>query len=293
VAGKIRIAHLAGPNATIQNTPPLVTANKARAKHQLPVRCGPDGTPLRYDVLRPQRLAAPAKVYVEQFSAHPLEADAAELYAPPDGYLQTDGTFHRERKSPHDRPVYEIEIHPDDGYYPLPYMAVQVDGSAWEEECAQPSAPEAQARQPFLPDGSRSFEEIDRLGIDDRGLGNLIGARADVDFYRIEPPSGFTKGLPAEKRTDVGEGDIAPEVRGREFFPYKPIHLEASPPRPMTRVAAIAQVSCWSRTSACLQPARSPRWTPDPVAMWLSGVTEVSWAARAVRTHLSCYTFRQ
>src|SRR4051794_16087318 len=61
---------------------------------------------------------------------------------------------------------------------------------------------------------------------------HLIGARADVDFYRIEPPSGDTKGLPAAKRTDVGEGDIPPEVRGRNFFPYKPFHLEAAPPRP-------------------------------------------------------------
>jgi L-asparaginase len=68
------------------------------------------------------------------------------------------------------RKFYEIELQPDDGYYPLPYMAVQADGSAWEEECAQPFAPEAEARQPFLPDGSRSFEEIDRLGIDDHGL---------------------------------------------------------------------------------------------------------------------------
>ena len=32
---KARIAHLAGPNATIQNTPPLVTSNKARARHNL------------------------------------------------------------------------------------------------------------------------------------------------------------------------------------------------------------------------------------------------------------------
>jgi len=32
---KPRIAHLTGPNATIQNTPPLVTSNKARAKHNL------------------------------------------------------------------------------------------------------------------------------------------------------------------------------------------------------------------------------------------------------------------
>ena len=76
---KARIAHLAGPNATIQNTPPLVTSNKARAKNKLPLLTNPDGTPARFDVLRPQRLAAPVTVYVEQFSAHPLEADAAEI----------------------------------------------------------------------------------------------------------------------------------------------------------------------------------------------------------------------
>ena len=35
---KIRIAHLAGPTATIQNTPPLVTSNKARLRRGLPAR---------------------------------------------------------------------------------------------------------------------------------------------------------------------------------------------------------------------------------------------------------------
>src|ERR1700730_12987721 len=96
---KARVAHLAGPNATIQSTPPLVTSNKARARHQLPLLRNFDGTPARFDVLRPQRLAAPITVYVEQFSAHPLEADAAELYGPPDGYLDTDGRVHKERQS--------------------------------------------------------------------------------------------------------------------------------------------------------------------------------------------------
>ena len=90
-----RIAHLAGSNATIQNSPPLVTSNKARAKHGLAPLTNADGSPSRFDVLRPQRLARPAVVYVEQFSAHPLEADAAELYGPPDGYLDPQGTFHK------------------------------------------------------------------------------------------------------------------------------------------------------------------------------------------------------
>ena len=89
---KTRIAHLAGPTATIQNIPPLVTSNKARLKYSLPPRKNPDGTVPTFDALRAQRLAAPAKVYVERFSAHPLEADAAELYGPPDGYIGADGT---------------------------------------------------------------------------------------------------------------------------------------------------------------------------------------------------------
>src|ERR1700691_4936308 len=117
---KIRVAHLAGPAATIQNTPPLVTSNKARAKRGLPLRANGDGSAATFDALRAQRLAAPARVYVEQFSAHPLESDAAELYGPPDGFIGADGLFRLERRSEGDKAVYEIELHPDDGLYPLP-----------------------------------------------------------------------------------------------------------------------------------------------------------------------------
>src|SRR5215469_3123282 len=230
-SSKTRIAHLAGPTATIQNTPPLVTSNKARAKRGLPLLKDADGAPLRHDALRPQRLAGPITVYVEQFSAHPLEADVAELYGPPDGYIDASGRVHKERQSVSDKPVYEVELRPEDGLYPLPYVATQADGAAWEEECAFPNAPEAKARQGFFPDGSRSFEEIDRLQIGENGTGNLISAKADVDFYRVLPPSGYTKGLPEDRRTDAGAGDILPERRGADFFPYKPPHLAASAPR--------------------------------------------------------------
>src|SRR6201990_3729343 len=117
---KTRIAHLAGPTATIQNTPPLITSNKARARHGLPLLKDVDGAPLKHDALRSQRLAVPAKVYVEQFSAHPLEADAAELYGPPHGHVDRAGNVHKERQSASDKPVYEIELRPEDGLYPLP-----------------------------------------------------------------------------------------------------------------------------------------------------------------------------
>ena len=76
---KPRIAVFSGPTATIQNSEPLVTSNKARGKYGLPARVNKDGSPMRFDVLRCQRLAAPVTVYIEQFSAHQLERDTEEL----------------------------------------------------------------------------------------------------------------------------------------------------------------------------------------------------------------------
>src|SRR5712691_1035688 len=243
-ATKPRIAVFSGPTATIQNSEPLVTSNKARHKHGLPLRANPDGSPLRFDALRPQRLAAPVTVYITQFSAHSLERDAAELYAPPDGYLDPAGDFHTERQGPRDIPVYEVTLRPEDGLYPLPYMARQANGQAWEDDGAMPAAPAAQCRQPFYPDASRLFEEIDRLGVGDDGVASLLSAKAAFDFYRALPSGGYTQGLPASQRTDVGEGDIPPETLGQDFFPYRPVHLRWEPPMPsLARLTNVVQAA--------------------------------------------------
>ena len=235
---KPRIAVFSGPTATIQNTEPLVTSNKAREKYGLPPRTHADGSLMRFDVLRPQRLAAPVTVYVERFSAHPLERDAAELYAPPDGYLDAGGVFRRERTSLTDKPVYEVTLRPEDGLYPLPYMARQANGQAWETDGTEKNASSESCRVPFFPDGSRLFEEIDRLGISDEGVGCLLSGKAEFDFYRALPSGGYATGRRAGERTDVGEGDIAPERRGVDFFPYRPGYLRKEPP-----MAALARVT--------------------------------------------------
>jgi L-asparaginase len=232
------IAVFSGPTATIQNTEPLVTSNKAREKYGLQLRPHADGSPMRFDVLRPQRLAAPVTLYVEQFSAHPLEQDAAELYGPPDGYLDSAGVFHEQRTSPADKAVYEVTLKPEDGLYPLPYMARQANGQAWEMDGTEKNAPAELCRVPFFPDGSRLFEEIDRLGISDEGVGGLLTAKADFDFYRALPSGGYAKGRSADERTDIGDGDIPPEVRGTDFFPYRPYYLRKEPP-----MAALARVT--------------------------------------------------
>jgi L-asparaginase len=255
---KPRIAVFSGPTATIQNTEPLVTSNKAREKYGLPSRTHEDGTLLRFDVLRLQRLAAPITVYVEQFSAHPLERDAAELYAPPDGYLDARGVFHKERTSLTDKPVYEIMLRPEDGLYPLPYMARQASGQAWEMDGTEKNAPGELCRVPFFPDGSRLFEEIDRLGISDEGVGCLLTGKANFDFYRALPSGGYTTGRRSDERTDIGAGDIAPETRGVNFFPYRPGYLRKEPP-----MGALARV-----TNVVQQALASDKYLG---AIWLEG----------------------
>jgi L-asparaginase len=239
---KMRLAHLAGPNATITNSPPLVTSNKARARYNLPLMTDVEGRPSRFDVLRPQRLAAPATVYIEQFTAQPLESDSADLSGPPDGYLDAGGHFSETLRHDSDRPVYKVEIGPDDGYYPMPFMGRQTDGSAWEMDGIAGGAPREQTRQPFAPDGSRVFEEIDRLGVSRHGHGCLVSDRAEVDFYRIAPSGGYIKGLDEARRTDVGSGPIQPERPGKDFFPYRPRHLRSSPTRmALARITNLTQ----------------------------------------------------
>ncbi len=228
---KPSIAVFSGPTATVQNSEPLVTSNKARQKYGLPPLTTADGSSVPFDALRPQRLAASVTVYVEQFSAHPLEADAASLYGQPDGYLNAAGVFSAERTSASDRPVYEVVLSPEDGLYWLPYMARQQDGSAWESECAFPFAPAEQCRQTFFPDASRIFEEIDRIGLDENGKASILASKASYAFFRAAPSAGYKQGLPAASRTDEGDGDIAPETMNDHFWAYRPVHLRQEPPR--------------------------------------------------------------
>lgn len=175
-------------------------------------------------------MAAPVRVLIEQFSAHPLERDAEHLYGPPDGYVGANHEFHRERTSASDVPVYEAELRPEDGLYMLPYMALRSDGSAWEGDSAD-SVGDETSRQPFFPDASRLFEEIDRFGVGPDGWGSILAQSADFDFIRAAPSGGYRHGLKAGLRTDLGSGDIDPETRGEDFFPYRPPALRTEPTR--------------------------------------------------------------
>jgi L-asparaginase len=198
-----RIAVFAGPNATIMNTPTLVTSNKGR----LP---GERTLPGRFDHLVAQELYEPVVVKIRRFTAHPLEEDAASVYHDPGKDYQ------------------EVELRPEDGPYPLPYMARRADGSpnGVPFEDADLESPELDygRRQFFYPDASRVFLEIDRTitGRDADGAGSPLDRRAEYDFIRALPPGGLTK---------------RSEVSGTDYFPYRPYSIAH---RPRYRDLAVA-----------------------------------------------------
>ncbi len=189
-----RIAVFSGPNATISNSPALVTSNKGR----LP------GEPMlegRFDHLAGQLLHEPVTIRIRKFSAHPLEEDARELY-------HDDG-----------RDYYEVELRPEDGPYLLPYMARRKGGPSgvpFEAGDLSDAGMNYGGRQFFYPDASRIFADIDRTisGRDERGEANILDRKADFDFIRALPSGGFTsKG----------------EVGGVDYFPYRPPALARRP----------------------------------------------------------------
>lgn len=272
---KPRIAVFSGPTSTIQNNEPLITSNKAREQYGLPLKKDAQGKVLM-DWPRYQRIAAPATVYVEMFSAHPLEADVKELYAAPDGYIDASGAFSKTQKSPADKPVYAVTLKPEDGLYALPYMGRQADGQPWESTATKPGAPFSQARQTFVPNASRIFEEIERNG------GGLY-AKADYDFIRAVPSGGYTKGLPAAQRTDLGEGDIPPEKLGSDFFTYGP--YSASQSRPMlARAANYVQKALGSgRYAGAIWLEGSP--TVEDTSYWLSLLVDTTLPITANAAH--------
>ena len=164
---KPKIAVFSGPRATVTNSPPLVTSNKAR----LP---GEPTLPGRFDHLVGQLLHEPVTVRIQKFTAHPLEADARHLY-------HDDG-----------RDYYEAELRPEDGPYLLPYMARRNDGSP--NGAPFGTGPGEDGRQHHYPDASRVFADIDRTisGRGDGGVGNALDNRAEYEFIRVLPPGGYT-----------------------------------------------------------------------------------------------------
>ena len=274
-ADKPRIAVFSGPTATIQNNTPLITSNKARQQYGLPLRKDPWGQ-VFVDQLRYQRLAAPVTVYIEMFSAHPLESDVKELYASPDGYVNAKGEFSKQKRSETDKPVFAVTLMPGDGLYPLPYMARQTNGQPWEGVATQPGAPFSQSRQTFVPDASRIFEEIERNG-------GQVHARANYDFYRAVPAGGYTKGLPASRRTDVGEGDIPPEKLGRDFFSYGPYNASQTRSNLARAVNVVQKALASGKYAGALWLEGSP--SVEDTSYWLSLLVDTTLPIAANSAH--------
>ncbi len=206
-----KIAVFSGPTATIQNSPPLISGES---------------------VLRAQRVAVSAEIWVEQFSGHPLEADSADLYAPPDGWIDEHGSIHAGDSidvDPTWTPAIRIRIEPKDGPLLLPYTAKTRDGKFWESNGLTPDSEESAQRQTFYPDATRLYEEIDRFGVDFEGHGRPLSSRARFEFFRPAPSGGYRNIRSQDGDGQFGGEAFLSERRGIDYFGYFPRHLRTEP----------------------------------------------------------------
>ncbi len=206
-----KVAVFSGPTATIQNSPPLISSE---------------------DVLRAQRVAVPVEIWVEQYSGHPLEIDSADLYAPPDGWIDEKGLIHEcdvADVNPNWTPALRVRLDPSDGPLLLPYVAKTLGGEPWSSNGLTPDAQEDGQRQTFYPDAERLYDEIDRFGVDFEGHGKPLSSKARFDFFRPAPSGGYRNGRRPVKNETSREVDLAPERRGIDYFGYFPRHLRSEP----------------------------------------------------------------
>jgi len=205
---KAKVAIFSGPYSTIGNSPSLITSTKGR-------RSGDRVLEGRYDHLVGQTLFEPVTIKIRKYTAHPMEEDAAAVY-------HNDG-----------KDYYEVELRPEDGSYPLPYLARRANGTdvgaPFEEADLRDSSLGFGGRQFFYPDASRIFADIDRTvsGRDEDGEANILDRKADYDFIRALPPAGYTQ-----------KGEVA----GLDYFNYKPFAIPKFPRyRDLARVANVVQ----------------------------------------------------
>ena len=242
-----KIAVFSGPTSTIANSPSLVTSNKGRNGGDRPL-------PGRFDHLVAQSLYEPVTVRIKKFSGHPMEEDGREVY-------WDNG-----------QEYYEVELHPEDGAYLLPYMARRNDGSGpgvpFEAGDMTDSAIGYGGRQTFYPDASRVFADIDRgiSGRDEHGEVNLLDRKAEFEFIRALPPAGYTQ-----------QG----EKPGEDYFAYQPFPMSRRP-----RYSDLARVTN--------TVARTMSQTGLAGAIWLEGSPTVEettyWLNLLIDTQLPITT---
>ena len=139
--------------------------------------------------------------------------------------------FSKQRSKASDKPVYEIELQAGRRPVSAPLYGGAGGRQAVGGEAPFPGSTDA-ARQGFFPDGSRSFEEIDRTRDRRRGNGQPVCRRcATVDFFascrRAASPRARRGSAQRHRRRRHRSGSAR-----RDISPTSRYHLASAPPRP-------------------------------------------------------------
>ena len=172
-------------------------AKKARRKYGLPLRKNLNGTDPHFDVLRAQRLAAPATVYVECF----LERIRWKRMPPnstvrPTDFLMPKANFTRNVRARRTRRFLRLNFIPKTELSRCPTWRGRQTAKHGKKNAFRQVRRPTRLGRAFIPMAREASREIDRLSIGPEGVGNLVFSIADVDFYRMLPTAGYTKGSP-------------------------------------------------------------------------------------------------
>ena len=220
-------------------TPKNTVTSNRRAKSTV-CRAQPrDGSAMRFDVLRLQRLAAPGDGLRRTIQRAPLERDFARALRAAGWLSRQRRRFSKQRTRPTDKPVFEVIMRPEDGLYPLPYMARQGNGQPWETDGTEKNVPSELCRVSFFPDGLAASSKNRPLGVSDEGIGSLLTGKAE-SILRALPSGGYAKGRSAASAPTSARETIARRC-AVSIFSSVPSWLFAQKSRPC-RAARVTNV---------------------------------------------------
>ena len=166
--------------------------------------------------------------------------DAAELYGPPDGYIDADGAFSRERRA--SRRQAGLRGRAASRRRPLSPALYGAAGRRTRLGRGMRRSRRA-GRKGAARDFSRRLARVrgDRSACTsvDEGLAGIgfVGSPKSTS-HRVLPPAGLPRACPQAERDDAGEGDIPPETRGQRF-----LSLQAAPSLGRAAASGLAKVT--------------------------------------------------
>ena len=139
----------------------------------------------RFAMMRSDRNASPLRRKSMSSNSRRIRSnsDRADLYAAPDGYLDQRRKLSSRAAGRERQARLRNRLNPDDGLYPLPYMARQATGAAGKKNASRPTLPPPARDRVSIPTDPAPSRRSTASPQD--GLVGKVSGKAEVKFFRV------------------------------------------------------------------------------------------------------------